>query len=146
MAEHKISLSWKKGDGPFTYETYTRNHQITFKGREAYTFSAAPIYRGDAAKGDPEDLLVAALSSCHMLSFLAVAARKKITVLSYEDDAVGFLEKEGGRLWITRTILRPKVTFETAPSPAELAEMHHLAHEQCFIANSVKTQVTVEPR
>lgn len=146
MSEHKIALTWKKGEAPFTYDTYPRNHKITFKNGEAVTFSAAPVYKGDPTKGDPEDMLVAALSSCHMLSFLAVAARKKITVLSYEDDAVGFMEKEGGKLWITRTVLRPKVTFETAPDAAVIAEMHHLAHEQCFIANSVKTDVTVEPR
>jgi organic hydroperoxide reductase OsmC/OhrA len=146
MSEHKIDLSWKKGDAPFTYDAYPRNHQIIFKKAEAATFSAAAAYKGDASKGDPEDMLVAALSSCHMLSFLAIAAKRKFTVLSYEDEAVGFLEKEGGKLWITRTILRPKIQFETAPDAAALAEMHHQAHEQCFIANSVKTIVTVEPR
>lgn len=146
MSEHKIALHWKKGDAPFTYDAYPRNHQIIFKNSEAVTFSAAPVYRGDASKGDPEDMLVAALSSCHMLSFLAIAAKKKITVLSYDDEAVGFMEKEGGKLWITRTVLRPKVTFEAAPDAAMIGEMHHLAHEQCFIANSVKTEVTVEPR
>jgi len=146
MSEHKITLHWKKGDAPFTYDAYPRNHRIIVKNDEAVTFSAAAAYKGDSAKGDPEDMLVAALSSCHMLSFLAIAARKKFTVLSYEDDAVGFLEKEGGKLWITRTVLRPKITFEVAPDAATLAEMHHMAHEQCFIANSVKTEVTVEPR
>ena len=98
------------------------------------------------AKADPEDLLVAALSSCHMLSFLAIAAKKKLTVISYQDDAVGFLENDGGKLWITRVILRPKVVFETDADAETLAEIHHLAHEACFIANSVKTDVTVEPR
>ena len=146
MSEHKITLTWKKGDAPFTYDAYPRNHRVIFKEDEAVTFSAASAYKGDPTKGDPEDMLVAALSSCHMLTFLAVAARKKLTVLSYDDDAVGFLEKEGGKLWITRTVLRPKITFETAPDAATLAEMHHLAHEQCFIASSVKTEVTVEPR
>lgn len=146
MSEHRIKLTWTKGDVPFTYDTYSRNHRISFKDGEAILFSAAPAYKGDPARGDPEDMLVAALSSCHMLTFLAVAARKKITVLSYEDDAVGFMEKEGGKLWITRVALRPKIVFENAPGTEILAEMHHLAHEQCFIANSVKTQVTVEPR
>jgi organic hydroperoxide reductase OsmC/OhrA len=146
MSEHRIQLTWTKGNVPFTYDTYSRNHRISFKKGEAVTFSAAPPYKGDPAKGDPEDMLVAALSSCHMLTFLAVAARKKVTVLSYEDDAVGFMEKEGGKLWITRVILRPKILFENAPDAESLAEMHHLAHEQCFIANSVKTQITVEPR
>ncbi|MGH6827990.1 MAG: OsmC family protein, partial [Rhizomicrobium sp.] len=69
MAEHRISLVWKKGDGPFTYESYSRNHQVRFKNGETVTFSAAAAYGGDPSKGDPEDMLVAALSSCHMLSF-----------------------------------------------------------------------------
>ncbi|MGH6828366.1 MAG: OsmC family protein, partial [Rhizomicrobium sp.] len=67
-------------------------------------------------------------------------------VFAYEDEAAGFLEKDGGKLWIARTILRPRILFETAPDAATLAEMHHLAHAQCFIANSVKTDVRVEPR
>jgi organic hydroperoxide reductase OsmC/OhrA len=147
MAEHRITLNWSKGEAPFTYETYPRNHQIVFKdGAEQLTVSASSAYKGDAAKADPEDLLVAALSSCHMLSFLALAAKKKLTVLSYQDDAVGFLEQEGGKLWMARTILRPKVIFETDPAADTLAQLHHLAHESCFIANSVKTEVRVEPR
>jgi len=144
MAEHRITLKWFKGDVPFTYEAYPRNHTITFKDNPPLTFSAAATYRGDPAKGDPEDMLVAALSSCHMLSFLAVAAKKRITVEAYDDEAVGFLENDGGKLWMTRVILRPKVRID-APA-ATLAEIHHLAHEACFIANSVKTEVTVEPR
>jgi organic hydroperoxide reductase OsmC/OhrA len=146
MSEHKITLNWTKGNAPFTYDAYPRDHRINFKNGEAVSFSAAAAYKGDPAKGDPEDMLVAALSSCQMLTFLAIAAKKKLTVLSYDDEAVGFLEKEGGKLWITRVILRPKIVFETAPDAATLAEMNHMAHEQCFIANSVKTEVTVEPR
>ena len=145
MSEHRIALDWNAGDAPFTYETYPRNHTVRFKqGREIVTLSAAPAYRGDGAKADPEDLLVAALSSCHMLSFLAIAAKKRLTVDSYQDDAVGFLEDEGGKLWIARVILRPKVASNA--DAALLAELHHLAHQACFIANSVKTDVVVEPR
>jgi organic hydroperoxide reductase OsmC/OhrA len=145
MAEHHITLNWKKGDAPFTYEAYTRNHTIAFKnGQETAIFSASPGYKGDASKADPEDLLVAALSSCHMLSFLAIASKKKLTVTAYEDDAVGFLENDGGKLWITRVILRPKVAIDA--DPETLAHIHHLAHEACFIANSVKTDVSVAPR
>ena len=118
---------------------------LSFKdGQESIIASASPPYRGDAGKADPEDMLVAALSSCHMLSFLAIAAKKKLTVQSYEDDAVGFLENDGGKLWMTRVILRPKVAIDT--DAATLAQIHHLAHEACFIANSVKTDVKVEPR
>lgn len=147
MAEHRIALHWQKGEAPFTYLAYPRNHDIAFKnGAERLTVSAAAAYLGDAGKSDPEDLLVASLSSCHMLSFLAIAAKRKLTVLSYEDDAVGFLEDDGGTLWVTRVILRPYVAFERDPGAETLAEMHHLAHEACFIANSVKTDIRVEPR
>jgi len=145
MTEHHIVLNWEKGDGPFTYDAYSRNHTIGFKNsQETVILSASPAYRGDGSKADPEDLLVAALSSCHMLSFLAIAAKKKLTVHSYQDDAVGFLENDNGKLWITRVILRPKVAIDA--DAETLAHIHHLAHEACFIANSVKTQVSVEPR
>lgn len=145
MAEHRITLNWEKGDVPFTYDAYPRNHTIAFKnGQETVIASASPPYKGDASKVDPEDMLVAALSSCHMLSFLAIAAKKKLTVTSYEDVATGFLENDGGKLWMTRVILRPKVAIDT--DAETLAHIHHLAHEACFIANSVKTEVTVEPR
>jgi organic hydroperoxide reductase OsmC/OhrA len=144
MAEHHIALDWSRGDAAFTYEAYPRNHSITFKNGAPVLFSSAPAYRGDPEKGDPEDMLVAALSSCHMLSFLAIAAKRKVTVDLYHDDAVGFLEQEGGRLWMTRVILRPKVVANA--DAAALLEIHHLAHQACFIANSVKTDIRVEPR
>ena len=145
MSEHRIALDWQKGDAAFTYEAYPRNHTIRFKdGQEIMTASASPAYRGDGSKADPEDMLVAALSSCHMLSFLAIAAKKRLTVTSYQDDAVGFLENDGGKLWITRVILRPQVEIET--DHETLMQIHHMAHEACFIANSVRTEVTVEPR
>jgi organic hydroperoxide reductase OsmC/OhrA len=149
MAEHHIALNWSRGDTPFTYESYPRNHSIIFKNGAPVIFSAAPAYKGDPGRGDPEDMLVAALSSCHMLSFLAIAAKKKIIVDSYQDDAVGFLENDssregGGKLWMTRVILRPLV--KAGAEAAILAEIHHLAHQACFIANSVKTEVSVEPR
>jgi organic hydroperoxide reductase OsmC/OhrA len=149
MAEHRIALRWKKGTDPFAYETYPRNHEIAFKdGAVRVVTSSAPAFKGDAGKPDPEDLFVAALSSCHMLSFLAICARKKIGVESYEDDAVGFLENDGAKLWIARAILRPRVVFApgAAPAPEETAHLHHMAHEGCFIANSVKTDLRIEPR
>jgi organic hydroperoxide reductase OsmC/OhrA len=144
MAEHHIALNWERGGAPFTYDAYPRNHSIAFKNGAPQVFSAAPAYKGDATKGDPEDMLVASLSSCHMLSFLAIAAKKKVTVDSYQDDAVGFLDNDGGKFWMARVVLRPQVKSDAAP--ALLAEIHHLAHQACFIANSVKTAVTVEPR
>ena len=144
MAEHRITLKWWKGDVPFTYEAYPRNHTITFKDGVPVFFSAAPAYRGDPTKGDPEDLLVASLSSCHMLSFLAICAKKKIVVDAYDDEAIGTLENEGGKLWMTQVVLRPKVV--AGADAATLEQIHHLAHQACFIANSVKTAVTVKPR
>ena len=145
MSEHRIALDWQKGDAAFTYEAYPRNHTIRFKdGQEIVTASASPAYRGDGSKADPEDMLVAALSSCHMLSFLAIAAKKRLTVKSYRDEAIGFLENEGGKLWISRVILRPQVEIDA--DRETLMQIHHMAHEACFIANSVKTEVTVEPR
>ena len=144
MGEHRISVSWTDGGRPFTYESYPREHQIAYKTGQVVTTSAAPAYRGAGVHADPEDLLVAALSSCHMLSFLAICAKKRVTVKSYQDDAIGFLENDGGKLWVTRVILRPKVGCDA--DAAALEQIHHLAHEACFIANSVKTVVTVEPR
>ena len=145
MGEHRITLNWTDGGKPFTYETYPREHTISCKnGQQVMGASAAPAYRGDGSHADPEDLLVAALSSCHMLSFLAICAKKRLAVKSYQDDAVGFLENDGGKLWIARVILRPKIVCDI--DAATLEQIHHLAHEQCFIANSVKTEVSVEPQ
>ncbi|HXZ86700.1 MAG TPA: OsmC family protein, partial [Myxococcota bacterium] len=110
--------------------------------------SSAPEYFGDAALPNPEEALVMALSSCHMLTFLAVAARRRFTVDSYEDAAVGHMEKnESGRIAITRVELRPRVAFSGAnrPTKDELAKLHEQAHHACFIANSVRTEVTVVP-
>lgn len=145
MAEHRIRLTWTDGGKPFTYESYPREHEIAFKdGQDRLTTSSSPAYRGDGKHADPEDLLVAALSSCHMLSFLAICTKKKVTVQSYEDDAVGLLENDNGKLWISHVTLRPKVI--SSADEQTLAQIHHLAHQACFIANSVKTQVAVEPQ
>jgi len=110
--------------------------------------SSAPEFRGDAARIDPEEAFVSALASCHMLSFLAICARKRITVDRYDDDATGHLEKNAqGKLWVARVVLRPQVVFsaQTIPTQAELLALHHQSHDACFIANSVKTDVAVEP-
>lgn len=142
--EHRIALSWTDGGRPFTYDTYPREHTVTFKTGQAVTVSASPAYKGDGVHADPEDLLVAALSSCHMLSFLAICTKKKVTVQSYEDDATGFLENDGGKIWLARVILRPLVACNA--DAATLTQIHHMAHQACFIANSVKTVVSVEQR
>jgi organic hydroperoxide reductase OsmC/OhrA len=141
---------WNRTSADFTYDSYNRAHEVRFKGGAiVLPASSAPAFRGDADRVDPEEAFVASLASCHMLTFLAICARKRITVESYEDDAVGWLEKgEGGRLWIARVVLKPRVRFAPGDEPdaAVLAEIHHKSHEECFIANSVKTTVTVAPR
>jgi len=148
MSEHRASISWQRGSVDFSYDSYPRDHTWSFEGGERVAATAAPAFQGNPDRVDPEAAFVAALSSCHMLTFLALAARRRWVVDSYRDAAVGFLEKnEAGRLAMTRVVLRPEVAFggEQPPSPEELERLHHRAHENCFIANSVRTEVRVEP-
>jgi len=146
MSEHHASIVWRRTSQDYTYQTYNRAHEWRFAGTTVPA-SAAKEYRGDENRVNPEEALVAALSSCHMLTFLAIAAKRKLPLESYSDDAVGWMEKnEAGRLAITRVTLRPKIVWAegvTVPR-ADLEKMHHEAHEGCFIANSVKTEITVE--
>ena len=146
MSDHRAQLRWRRETPDFDYKTYNRDHAVTFKNGEAVTMSAAPAYKGSPNAIDPEEMLVASLSSCHMLTFLAMAAMKKLVVDSYADDAVGVMEKNAdGKLAITRVTLRPKIAFSgEAPDAATLDELHHKAHEACFIASSVKCEVLVE--
>jgi organic hydroperoxide reductase OsmC/OhrA len=150
MSEHHATVHWARTSRDFTYDTYNRSHVIRFKrGDIALAGSAAPEFKGDADRVDPEEAFVASLSSCHMLSFLAICARKRVVVDSYEDAAFGTLEKgPGNKLWMSQVTLRPFVRFaqETPVDAKLLREIHHLAHDVCFIANSVKTNVTVEPQ
>lgn len=148
MAEHRAEVHWERTSPTFTYDTYNRAHEVRFKnGDVVVQGSATPEFRGDAERVDPEENFVAALSACHMLSFLAIAARKRLTVESYSDNAVGYLEKgAGGKLQMTRVILRPRVIFAAAVDLKALEDIHHLAHDTCFIANSVTTSVAVEPQ
>jgi organic hydroperoxide reductase OsmC/OhrA len=147
MSEHRANILWRRTTPDFSYETYDRAHEWRFDGGVTVPASASPQFRGRPERVDPEEAFVAALSSCHMLTFLAIAARKRLTVDAYEDDAVGFMEKnELGRLAITRVILRPRIGWApgTNVSAAELERMHHQSHLECFIANSVKTDISVE--
>jgi organic hydroperoxide reductase OsmC/OhrA len=150
MSEHHASVRWKRSSADFTYDTYNRAHDVTFKdGAIVLPGSANAAFRGDASRVDPEEAYVASLSACHMLTFLAICARKRITVEAYEDDAVGFMEKgANGKLWVSRVTLRPRITFAagTSPDAAALADIHHASHGECFIANSVKTDVSVAPQ
>jgi organic hydroperoxide reductase OsmC/OhrA len=149
MSEHKVTVDWKRETPDFAYDTYNRDHDWRFDAGVTVRASAAPGYLGSENCVDPEEAFVASLSSCHMLTFLAVAARKRLVVDGYHDEAVGVLEKDqAGRLAVTRVALRPKVTFggDKQPTPEEIRQLHDKAHHACFIANSVKTDVTVEPQ
>jgi organic hydroperoxide reductase OsmC/OhrA len=153
MSEHVVDVSWSRGEHEFTYQKYNRDHEWRFDGGVTVPGSANPAYLGtEAGTVDPEEAFVAALSSCHMLTFLAIAAKKRFVVDSYADHAVGVMAKnEAGRMAITQVTLHPEIVFggavDGAPQPdAEtLDRMHHLAHQECFIANSVTTEITVEP-
>jgi organic hydroperoxide reductase OsmC/OhrA len=145
MSDHHARIEWQRKSTDFTYATYNREHEWQFTAARVPA-SAAKEYRGDANCVNPEEALVASLSSCHMLVFLAIAAKRKLSLDVYTDDAVGVLGKNSdGKLAITRVTLRPKVVWSAGVtvSPEDLAKMHHDAHEGCFIANSVKTEVTV---
>ena len=127
MSEHKVTLEWKRDTEDFSYESYTRDHVLVFEGGVRVPASAAHAYRGNPAHVNPEEALVAALSSCHMLTFLAVAAKKQFVVDQYSDHAVGVLEKnQKGKLAITRVILRPRIVFggPTPPTPEQMTALH----------------------
>ncbi len=147
MSEHLATIDWNRDGRDFTYESYGRDHTWTFAGGAAVNASAAPGFRGSPDLIDPEEAFVASLSSCHMLTFLALAAKGKFVVDRYTDNAVGHMEKnEDGRFAVARVELAPVIAFTgTAPTAEELAELHDKAHHLCFIANSVKTHVTVDP-
>ena len=149
MSEHKVTLKWARGGAEFSFQKYPRDHTWGFDGGHTMTATAAPAYLGNPANVDPEEAFVASLASCHMLTFLSIACKQKFVLDSYEDEAVGHMEKNAdGKLAITRVELRPKITWSgnRRPSAEELDMMHHAAHENCFIANSVKTNVTVAER
>jgi organic hydroperoxide reductase OsmC/OhrA len=146
MSEHYASIEWSRGGRDFVYETYSRQHVLRFEGGIAVPGNAAPgnIPRTvPSAPGvDPEQAFIAALSSCHMLWFLHLACQRKFVVDRYVDEAVGVL----AGTWISKVTLRPRVAFSgKAPSDEEHRALHHKAHENCYIANSVKSEVLVEP-
>ena len=149
MSKHLASLRWNRNGKPFTYEGYSRDHEWIFEGGQRLTGSAAEAFLGSPEGVDPEEALVVALSSCHMLTLLAIAAKKGWTVESYDDDAEGTLGKNAdGKLSLTHVTLRPRIVFAKGITldADTLQYLHHQAHEHCFIANSVKTEVIVEPR
>jgi organic hydroperoxide reductase OsmC/OhrA len=151
MAEYTTELIWARGDQAFKDNKYSRRHLLRFDGGVEVPGSSSPhvvpLPYSDAAAIDPEEAFVSSLSSCHMLWFLSIALKHKYVVDRYYDKASGLMQKNpAGKMAITRVTLRPQVAFSGAkPSSEELAQMHHEAHEECFIANSVRTEVVCEP-
>jgi organic hydroperoxide reductase OsmC/OhrA len=150
MSEHTARIVWRHSEGDFQAGRFSRKHTWSFDGGLEVPASPSPGVVpppwSDPGAVDPEEAFVASVASCHMLTFLFVAYRRKFVVASYEDDAVGRLSKnEKGIPWISRIVLHPQVVFsgDRQPTPAELDEMHEAAHQQCFISNSVLTEVRV---
>jgi organic hydroperoxide reductase OsmC/OhrA len=148
---YEARISWKRNGAKFSDNRYSRGHQWSFDGGVTVTGSSSPnsvpLPYSVVEAVDPEEALVASASSCHMLTFLYLAAKRGFVVESYLDHAFGVMEKNSaGKLAITRITLRPKIEFSADRSPAaeELESLHHTAHEQCYIANSLKSEVVVE--
>ena len=148
MSEHKAKVQWKRNTPDYVYETYDRTHTVTYEGGIQCKASAAKEFAGKAELVNPEEMLAGALASCHMLTFLAVAAKSRLTVDSYEDEAVATLDKNAaGKMAVTKILLRPRVTFGgEKPTPEKIKDLHEKAHKNCFIANSVACSVVFEPR
>lgn len=147
---HTATVAWRRGEGDFGKGRYSRAHVWRFDGGVEVPGSASPavvpLPYSSAQAVDPEEAFVAALASCHMLTFIDVARRAGFVVDAYEDEAFGTLAKnERGQRWVSGVVLRPRIVFggERRPTAAELDHLHHEAHDQCFIANSVKTAVHV---
>ncbi len=152
MANYTATLRWTRDSGEvFTDNQYSRGHEWHFDGGTSIPASSSPhvvpIPLSVEANVDPEEAFVAAISSCHLLFFLSIAAKKRFVVDSYVDHPVGIMEKnEAGKMAMTKVTLYPVVTFsgDKQPDEAQLKKIHDLAHQQCYIANSVKTEVTIE--
>lgn len=147
MSEHRATVRWKRESSDFEYKHYNREHEWKFEHGFVVGASAAPDYLGKPGHVDPEEAFVASISSCHMLTFLAIASKRKFVVENYTDDAVGFLEKTPqSRMAISRVELRPNIVFSgEPPTPAQIEKMHESAHRNCFIANSVTARIDVLP-
>lgn len=154
MSEHKVTVRWALPAGAdFVKGRYSREHTWSFDGGVTVPASPSPgvvpaPYSNPAAV-DPEEAYVASISSCHMLTYLHVASRQGFLIERYEDEAVGVMRKnERGAIWVSAVTLSPRIVYggDRRPSAEDEARLHHLAHEQCFIANSVRTEITVKPR
>ena len=152
MVEFTATVAWQRKGEAFIGGRYSRAHTWSFDGGAVVPGSSSPhsvpLPYSDAEAVDPEEAFVAALSSCHMLFFLAFAAKRHWMVESYSDEAVGYMEKNAdGKMAMTRVLLRPRLTFaEEIPAQTDIDDLHREAHEECYIANSVKAEVVVEPQ
>ena len=151
MSNHKATIRWQRTSDEFLKGKYSREHTWEFDGGAVVQASPSPAVVpapfSNAAHVDPEEAFVASLSSCHMLTFLYLAGRKGFQVDSYADEAVGVITKNERKVpWVSTVTLNPRIVFSGAklPTRAEQEHLHHESHEQCFIANSVKTEVIVE--
>jgi organic hydroperoxide reductase OsmC/OhrA len=150
--EHKANISWKRSGPDFAKGKYSREHIWKFDGGVTVPASPSPTVVptpwSNPANVDPEEAFVASIASCHLLTFLWVASKGGFQVESYDDDAVGVMSKnERGIPWVSKVTLSPRIEWsgEKTPAPDDLERLHHAAHEQCFIANSVKTEIVVVP-
>jgi len=152
MAQYVAEILWQRGEQDFLSNRYSRRHVMRFDGGVEVLGSSSPhvvpVPMSDPGAVDPEEAFVASLSSCHMLWFLSIAAKRRFCVDRYRDAAVGTMAKNAvGKMAMTVVTLHPEVTFSGVmhPTRAQIDQMHHEAHEECFIANSVKTEVRCEP-
>jgi len=152
MSEYKATIKWQRTSPDFPKGEYSREHAWTFDGGVTVPASASPsvvpVPFSNPAHVDPEEAFVATISSCHMLTFLYLASKQGFQIDSYEDESVGVTTKnEKGVPWISLVTLNPKIVYsgDKKPSPPAEKDLHHLAHQQCYIANSVKTEITVHP-
>ncbi|HEX8274118.1 MAG TPA: OsmC family protein [Longimicrobiaceae bacterium] len=145
---YEVRVDWTGdlGEGTSSYRGYARDHEVTAPGKPPIPGSSDPAFRGDRARYNPEELLVASLSTCHMLWYLHLAAEAGVVVTGYRDDARGvMLETPDGGGRFTQVTLRPVVTLREGADPDLVDSLHHRAHELCFIANSVNFPVRCEP-
>ncbi|HEV3135331.1 MAG TPA: OsmC family protein [Acidimicrobiia bacterium] len=142
---YTVSSTWRGSTGA-GYEAYDRSHEVeATRGGVTLALSADPAFRGDATLLNPEQLLVMAASSCQLLSFLAVAARARIDVIEYRDDAEGEMPEDDPPMRITRITLRPQIVVWEDVNEARVRHLVEVAHRECFVANSLRTEVVVEP-
>ena len=143
---YRAKVSWTGGEhGPaVSYESYSRAFRVDMAGKAPIEGSADPSYRGDAARVNPEELLVASISACHLLTYLALAIRARMDVVSYEDEAEGIMQMEGEFMKVTDVILRPSIVLGPGADLDKAQALHDQAHRQCFVANSVRCDIRVE--